>query len=347
MYLYGRNWSRRELEARVGKIEQIAGSRRFVANEGKEAGVEHIQVRTGAGLSYTVTPSKGLDISLAEYHGVPISWQSPNGDVHPAYYESDGNEWLRTASGGLLMTCGLMQVGASCEDQGERLGLHGRFHHTPAEQVAARSSWDEDELDIVISGVINETSIFGGSLQLRREIRSRVGENTIYITDRVRNMGFTRCPHMILYHFNFGFPLLMEETRIEFNSSQVTPREPGTEMLHYGEWQTPDPTYKEAVYYHEAQEKPYVHIINPNFPINGGVSRVQASLQWSSQTLPRLVQWKMAGAGTHVLGIEPANCHVGGRKEERERGTLVYLEPGEIVSYEIKLNLSAMIGIIA
>jgi hypothetical protein len=119
MNLYGKSWSRRELEARVGRIEQIAGIKRFIGLEGNEGGVEQIQVRTGAGLSYYVIPSKGLDISLAEFHGVPISWQSPNGDAHPAYYDASGNSWLRTASGGLLMTCGLMQVGSDCEDQGD------------------------------------------------------------------------------------------------------------------------------------------------------------------------------------------------------------------------------------
>jgi hypothetical protein len=30
MMLYGKSWSRRELEARVGRIEQIAGIQRFI-----------------------------------------------------------------------------------------------------------------------------------------------------------------------------------------------------------------------------------------------------------------------------------------------------------------------------
>ncbi|MBW7460405.1 aldose 1-epimerase family protein, partial [Paenibacillus sepulcri] len=110
MHLYGRSWTRRELEARVGSISQIGGVRRMQLTEGKERDVEAIQVRTGAGLTYYVIPSKGLDISLAELGGMPVSWQSPNGDVHPAYYEAEGTGWLRTASGGLLMTCGLAHV---------------------------------------------------------------------------------------------------------------------------------------------------------------------------------------------------------------------------------------------
>ena len=51
-------------------------------------------------------------------------------------------------------------------------------------------------------------------------------------------------------------------------------------------------------------------------------------------------EWKMAGAGTHVLGIEPANCYVEGRAAERARGTLVTLEPGESRTYELSLEVA-------
>jgi hypothetical protein len=206
--LYGKNWSRRELESRIGRLEQVGGIRRFKLTEGMEAGVELIQVRTGAGLTYYVSPMRCLDISLTEFGGVPISWQSPNGDVHPAYYNAEGFEWLRTAVGGLLMTCGLRQVGSPNEDQGESSGLHGRIHHTAARQVTAQGNWIGDEYEIVISGIIEETRIFGEFLLLTREIRSRFGENMILIKDKVENIGFESTPLMLLYHFNFGFPLM-------------------------------------------------------------------------------------------------------------------------------------------
>jgi hypothetical protein len=92
--LYGKEWSRRELEARVGRIEQIGGIERFIRNEGPEAGLNTIRIRTGSGLSYCVTPDKGMDISLAEMHGVPVSWSAGNGEPHPSYYDQREAEWL-------------------------------------------------------------------------------------------------------------------------------------------------------------------------------------------------------------------------------------------------------------
>ena len=50
--LFGRAWTRRELEAQVGRLEQVGGVRRLQWAEGFETGVEQVQVRTGAGLTY-------------------------------------------------------------------------------------------------------------------------------------------------------------------------------------------------------------------------------------------------------------------------------------------------------
>lgn len=342
MELYGRSYTRRQIEARTGRLEQIGGLRRFTLNEGSEAGAAMIEVRTGAGLTYTVSPSRALDISLAELGGVPLSWQSPNGDVHPTFYDERGAEWLKTAVGGLLMTCGLSAVGAPGEDEGQKLGLHGRIHHLPARQITATGRWNEDEYEMEISGVVDETAIFGEKLRLTRTIRSRLGQNQLAISDVVENIGFAAAPHMLLYHFNFGFPLLDETTTIQLPTQKVTARDEGVPIKGFDRWQTPETSYQERVYYHQVDEKAEwvtAVIRNSQFPLPGGPQPVSVHLSWSPQQLPRLVQWKMAGAGEHVLGIEPANCHVEGRAAERQRGTLVVLEPGEVRRYELALEV--------
>jgi len=343
MKLYGREWRRRDIEARVGRIEQIGGVRAFQSMEGPESGVEEIHVRTGAGLSYSVVPSRGLDIGPAEFGGVPLCWLSPNGEVHPAFYDDRGLAWLRTAAGGLLMTCGLTQVGSPGVEGGEELGLHGRAHHTPARQVCAEGFWEGDEYFIVVRGKVEETSIFGWNLRLTRKITSRLGTNEIVIHDIVENAGFEPAPHMMLYHFNFGFPLLDAETEIHFPSSHVTPREPDLPLVGLENWQSPEAGYRERVYYHEnlptsADGTTAVTLRNPHFPLADRPLVIR--LAWETHSLPLLVQWKMPGEGTHVLGIEPADCLVEGRAAERERGTLVMLAPGQAMEYHLNFSVN-------
>jgi hypothetical protein len=343
MNLYGRQWSRRELEARLGRIEQIGGIRRVQSTEGKEAGVEEIQVRTGAGLAYSILPSRGLDIGLTEYAGMPLCWLSPNVAAHPGYFDDRDLGWLKTAVGGLLMTCGLAQVGSPCEENGENLGLHGRAHHTPARHVCAEGHWDGDEYRIAVQGKVEETSISGWNLHLTRHIRSSLGKNEIVIQDVVENAGFEPAPHMLLYHFNFGFPLLDAHTEIHFPAGDVIPREPDLLVECLAEWQLPQAGFRERVYYHENLSTgpdgvAAVTIHNPHFPFVGRPLVVR--LAWDTHNLPVLVQWKMPAEGIHVLGIEPSNCHVEGRVSERERGTLVMLAPGQMMEYHLEISVS-------
>ena len=346
MRLYGGEFSRREIESRVGRLDQIGGVRRSRLSGGPGDGVEVVRVRTGAGLEYEVLPSRGLDISLAEFAGSPISWQASPGDVHPAYYDDRGAAWLRTACGGLLMTCGLTQVGSPCVDGGEELGVHGRAHHSPARDVAVEGRWRGDEYHLRVAGVVEQTRIFGEHIRLTREITSRLGENVIEIRDLVENVAHATAPHMILYHFNFGWPLLSEETEIEFPSARAVPREESTPPEGFDRWEPPQAGYAERVYYHEGLEAgpdgmATALICNPRFPAAGREGPLTVRLSWKAEALPELVEWKMPGAGVHVLGVEPANCRVGGRSAERERGALVELEPGESREYELRLEVTA------
>lgn len=350
MYLYGRNWTRRQLEARVGRIDHIAGLQRFRMEEGPAAGVELIQVRTGSGLAYYVDPTHALDILLVQFMGVPISWHSVNGEVHPAYYDSSDAEWLRTTAGGLLITCGLTQVGSPGEDNGEQLGQHGRIHHIPARQVVAESNWDGAEYRMRIRGIMEENRIFGENLRLTREINSQMGSNRIIIKDLVENIGFEKTPHMILYHVNFGFPLMDRATEIVFPSQKIVPRDQWVPLDGYDRWQEPEVGYQERVYYHEelkydtgtsGKKMTTILIKNPEFPVNdpAGKMPLTVRISWNIDTLPRLIEWKMPAAGVNALGIEPANCLVEGRAAERKRGTLMLLDPGAAIRYDLELEI--------
>ncbi len=345
MRLFNQEYSRREIEARLPRLEALGGVRRFSCSEGLEKNTQLIQVRTGAGLSYYVNADRALDISLAEYKGVPLSWHAPSGDVHPAWYNPSGIEWLRTAAGGLLMTCGLTQVGAPCTDNGEELGVHGRIHHLPARHVCARGEWDGDEYCMDVSGTVEQMRIFGENFRLCRSISSRMGENVILLNDRVENIGFESSPLLILYHFNFGFPLMSEKTIVDFPcSAGITPREPGLPMAGIGEWQAPEAGYAERVYYHQTdtakteEGMASVVIKNPDFADTG--SGVSVCLKWKTDNLPNLVQWKMPGSGVYALGIEPANCRVGGRASERDAGTMTMIEPGQTILYHLELEIA-------
>ena len=74
--LFGQEFTRSDLLQRVGNISQVAGVRLMTLEDGSEKGVQIIEARTGTGFRFNVLPSRGMDISYAEYKGIPLSWRS-------------------------------------------------------------------------------------------------------------------------------------------------------------------------------------------------------------------------------------------------------------------------------
>ena len=159
--LFNREWSKDELLRRVGHMDQLAGIRWLEAGDGKARGSRLLDVWTGIGLRFQVNRDRALDISSCDFKGMPLSWRSPVGDVHPAYYELQGIGWLRSFPGGLLTTCGLDQFGLPSQDGGGDFGLHGRISNLPADQVNTRTYWEGDDYKLEISAEVRQASVFG------------------------------------------------------------------------------------------------------------------------------------------------------------------------------------------
>ena len=336
--LFGQEWTQEELQRHIGQIAQVAGIRAVIAADGLERGSRIFQIRTGAGLAYEVLADRALDIGLATFRDLPLAWISPVGFVHPAFCALHEFEWLRYFSGGLLTTCGLDQFGSPCIDQGERLGLHGRVTGIPADRLSYEEYWINENYELRVRGEIRQARVFGENLKLLRHIRSQMGANWIEIVDTVTNEGFTRWPHMILYHFNFGFPLIAEDSVLELPSREVIPRDDQSAagLAMWQRFSPPTPNFREEVFRHhvEVNEEGWttIRILNPTL-------RLGVSLTFVAKLLPFVFQWKMMGEGIYVLGLEPANCGViEGRARARELDDLPYLQPGESRTYTLRLE---------
>jgi hypothetical protein len=283
-----------------------------------------------------------MDIFEASFLGKSLSWHSPTGIVHPAYYSNRGLEWLKTFAGGLLCTCGLTTVGVPSEDHGESLGLHGSISNTPAEHVSWSEEWEGDDCLLTISGKVRETSVHGANLLLERTISTSLQSACLSIHDTVENQGFRASPLMVLYHFNFGFPLLTERSRI-YGSSQAT--DPVDDFAarskeRWDRFEAPKMGIQERVYFHQMQPdeagKVKVVLVSDSEKPDFGIA-----LSYDSKTLPQFIEWKMTGTNHFVLGLEPGNCKVLGRDVERQRGTLQILAPGERREFSLELSVLA------
>ena len=77
------------------------------------------------------------------------------------------------------------------------------------------ADWDGDDYVLRARGRMKQVSFHGEHLQLTREITAKLGENRFAIHDVVENLAGRPEAHMILYHFNVGFPLLDEGSLLD------------------------------------------------------------------------------------------------------------------------------------
>lgn len=331
--------NRRDLLRYVGDPSQLFGIRDYRMIGSKADGMRAIDVYTSKGLSFTVMPDRGMDMANLCYRGTNLSFMSSTGLVGSRYFQEDGAKgFLKNFNVGFLTTCGLTYMGAACNDNGEELGLHGTISNTPAYEVSPRVKSTEEAEVICLSGKVREARMFGENLVLTREISCASDGTGFQISDTVENRGFDITPLMLLYHINFGYPLLDEGNRLLLPSQKVTPRDAEAEkgLPEYTEISSPVSKYKEQVFVHDMlpdqEGNVTVGIANEKLPL-------MVAITYKKSQLPYFTQWKSMCEGQYVLGLEPGNCHVLGRDRAKADGSLESINPGETKKFEIKVDI--------
>jgi len=335
-----RDFSRREIERRVGTLRQLGGIRHCELTEGRARGVRAAIIDTGSGLSFTVLPDRGLDIADCSYKGVGLVYHAPGGIAHPAFHDRSGSEWLRVFFGGLLTTCGLTYFGDPGRDGEEELGLHGRHSALPAAQVCDLSRWEGDERVLEITGIVEECVLFGDKLRLTRSIATSLGAKSLHIRDRVQNIGPRPSPFTILYHVNAGFPLLDESSELLLASRSIEPYDALAaqrlgEVLRFA---GPDRGAVGLDYLHSmaADGEGYTRAAMVNRSLAGGLG---LSLRYHTASLPFLNEWKMLNEVDYVVGFEPVNAKIVNRSILRAEGRLPMLEQGEQREMDVEIGV--------
>jgi len=306
---------------KLGDLSQIAGIREMTFSSGKGKGTCGLEVYNAAGLRFTVLPDKCLDLYDFSFKGVNLSFLSKNGMVGNKFFNALDNEFPYYWSGGALATCGLANTGPSCTDEGLFRTTHGRIGMTPAEDLCAQAEWLHDDYILAISGSMRETVLYGMNIKLHRQITASLYGKEICIRDTLENLEPKEEPYSLLYHFNFGYPLVNEGARIVKPKGAVQPRnEDAAKGLHAWEFITePKDNEPEQVFFHEnpPDKEGYSCVGIINDALNLGVY-----LKYTHETLPVLAQWKSLRSHDYAVGLEPCNTFVRGRKEERENGML-------------------------
>jgi len=183
-------------------------------------------------------------------------------------------------------------------------------------------------------GVVRQAAVYGEAMELRRTIEARVGESRFTVHDEVVNVGFDPTSHMYLYHVNVGWPVVDE------GSEYLIPAPTGIPVAEYPTHDytrltAPSKGFPEECYEHATipERGGTVPVAVVNRKLGLGAYQVYRKEQFPFHTM-----WRMLGEGTYGVAMEPTTNRDAGRFDAKERGELVYLEPGEARAYDIEIG---------
>jgi hypothetical protein len=311
---------------------------------GLSQGVDLIEVRHGE-FRFCVVPTRGMGIWKALLGDLSLGWNSPvQGPVHPTFVRTehpDGLGWL-DGFDELLVRCGLESNGAPefLPDGRLRYGLHGRIANTPARKVEV--AIDGDAGRIAIHGTVDEARLFGSKLRLETSIETKVGRPAIIVRDTITNLSAAPSDFELLYHINFGAPLLEAGAKVLLPVKRLTPRD-HTAVADLPTWNVygPEtPCSTEVCFFIElaADAEGNTQVLLHNRAATQGVG-----LKFNTRQLPCFTIWKNreAIADGYVTGLEPATNYPNTKSFEKQMGRVVPLAPGESRYCEVEITALA------
>jgi galactose mutarotase-like enzyme len=326
--------------------------RTTVLHGGKQEGVELITIDNGK-LSITLIPTRGMSILEVRSGDMRLGWDSPVKEVvHPQFVDLEsrgGLGWLEGFNEALVR-CGLEFAGHPGRDEfvdntGAKaemeLTLHGKVGNVPASEVEVVVDRAPPHR-IRVRGVVHERSFYGPKLELVAEVSTVPGSDTFRVDDAVTNHGASPQEFQLIYHANFGAPLLEQGSTVVAPVARIAPMNDhaARSIDAYATYDGPTPGFIEQVYLVSplADEEGRTSALLRNAARDRG-----ASITWSTRELPYLTIWKntAAKADGYVTGLEPATGFPFNRKVERQFGRVPRLAPGETRKFSLEFGLHA------
>ncbi len=314
---------------------------------GPSANIDVVTMDNGI-LSVEIFPTRGMGLWKGTFRGKNLGWQSPvRFPVHPSLVnlaDQRGTGWL-TGFNEWMCRCGLESIGPASslfsEDgvSTERPStLHGRIANLPAYFVSTKVD-TADKGRLTVRGIVEEAALFGGCLRLDNSLHTTAGSNSLEISDKITNCSDMPAEVQLLYHINFGPPLLGDGSRIFAAIEQLAPYDElsGKSSREWDICGRPTPGFVQQCYLVkplvDSQGLATILFCNP-----AGDFAVQ--IAFDSKQLPCWTLWKnFAGERDgYVIGIEPGTSYPNPKPLERQLGRVPQLGPGESLQTSVQLS---------
>ena len=319
---------------------------------GMSEGVDLIEVVNGP-LRFSLCPTRGMGIWRGHFNDWDLGWKSPiHGPIHPNFVNRDelgGIGWLQGFDE-WIVRCGLNNNGGPAVDklldntgaeQSMALPLHGRIANIPAHHVSV-SVETKPPYTLTVAGQVDESMLFFPQLRLQTEIKTTPGSPSFTLHDRVINLRSQPAEIELLYHCNFGQPLLDEGSKFRAPVKRLAPinQVAKNALDRWDRYPRPTPGVIEECFLMQLlgdsqTDRTLAMIENPS-------GNKACALRFSLSQLPWFTLWRNPGAISdgYVTGLEPGTDFPNAKPFERSKGRVITLPAGGGYDTELVVELA-------
>lgn len=313
-----------------------------VLHGGKQEGSKIITLSSENGLTIVLSPTRGMNLLHAEGFGVRLGWDSPVKEVvNPAFINLESRNGLGWLEGfnEMMVRCGYEWTGHPTTADGQLYTLHGKAGNTPASRVEVEIS-ENAPYEIRIRGLIKESTFKKADLQTLTELRYVPGSNSFSLHDVLTNHADYPHDYQIIYHSNFGKPILEEGARFIAPLENVSPFNDYAKggMKEWSTYSAPTRGFDEMVFnlkpLADANQQTVAAVVNK-------AGDKGAAIGFNVSQLPVLTMWKNTDTEKqgYVTGIEPGTSYAYPVTIEREQKRVKQLAPGASTAFDLTYTL--------
>lgn len=313
-----------------------------VLHGGKQEGSKIITLTSENGLTIVLSPTRGMNLLHAQGFGVRLGWDSPVKEVvNPAFINLESRNGLGWLEGfnEMMVRCGYEWTGHPTTADGQLYTLHGKAGNTPASRVEVEVS-ESAPYEIRIRGLIKESTFKKADLQTMTELRYVPGSNSFSLHDVLTNHADYPHDYQIIYHSNFGKPVLEDGARFIAPLANVSPFNDYAKggMKTWNTYSAPTKGFDEMVFnltpLADANQQTVAAVVNK-------AGDKGAAIGFNVSQLPVLTMWKNTDTEKqgYVTGIEPGTSYAYPVTIEREQKRVKQLAPGASTQFDLTYTL--------